>query len=82
MFLVPDRMSIKEFKASHERIQNYSITLDNFFKMCLIIQRAVAHIPIIIMGESGVGKTALIKFLVEVVFQQRFLVFNIHAGVD
>lgn len=50
--------------------------------MCLIIQRAVAHIPIIIMGESGVGKTALIKFLVEVVFQQRFLVFNIHAGID
>lgn len=50
--------------------------------MCLIIQRAVAHIPIIIMGESGVGKTALIKFLVEVVFRQRFLVFNIHAGID
>jgi DNA-binding NtrC family response regulator len=32
--------------------------------MCLIVQRAVSHIPIIIMGESGVGKTALIRFLV------------------
>ena len=82
MFNIPDKKTIKELKNEHDKIKNYSITLDNFFKMCLIIQRAVAHIPIIIMGESGVGKTALIKFLVEVVFQQRFLVFNVHAGVD
>jgi midasin (ATPase involved in ribosome maturation) len=50
--------------------------------MCLIVQRAVSHIPIIIMGESGVGKTALIRFLVQVVFRHEFLVFNVHAGVD
>jgi midasin (ATPase involved in ribosome maturation) len=50
--------------------------------MCLIIQRATAHVPIVIMGESGVGKTALIRFLVEVVFEHKFLLFNVHAGID
>ena len=59
---------MKEVKDKSENLKNYSVTLDNFFKMCLIIQRAVSNIPIIVMGESGVGKTALIKFLVEVVF--------------
>lgn len=43
---------------------SYSLTLDNFLKMCLIIQRMRARIPINIMGETGVGKTALIRFLV------------------
>jgi len=32
--------------------------------MCLIILRAFGGVPTIIMGESGVGKTALIEFLV------------------
>jgi putative ribosome biogenesis GTPase RsgA len=32
--------------------------------MCLIILRAFSGVPSIIMGESGVGKTALIDFLV------------------
>jgi midasin (ATPase involved in ribosome maturation) len=50
--------------------------------MCLIFQRALSNIPIIVMGESGVGKTALIQYLVEVVLNSKFLAFNIHAGID
>jgi hypothetical protein len=34
------------------------------------------------MGESGVGKTALICFLVEIVYKEKLLTFNIHAGID
>jgi Cdc6-like AAA superfamily ATPase len=49
---------------------NYKITLDNFFKMCLIIYRAKSNVPCVIMGESGVGKTALIRFLVENVHEE------------
>jgi ABC-type glutathione transport system ATPase component len=33
------------------------------------------------MGESGVGKTALIDFLVRVVYQEKLEVFNVHAGI-
>ncbi len=43
----------------------YRITLDNFYKICYIIQKASSYVPIIIMGESGVGKTTLIRFVVE-----------------
>lgn len=61
---------------------NYSLTLDNFYKMCLIVLRMRASIPIIIMGETGVGKTALIRYLVENVFKDKLKLFDIHAGVS
>ena len=32
--------------------------------MCLIYMRASSNLPVIILGESGVGKTALVEFLV------------------
>jgi midasin (ATPase involved in ribosome maturation) len=60
---------------------NYSLTLDNFYKMCLIVLRMRANIPIIVMGETGVGKTALIRYLVENVFRDQLKLFDIHAGV-
>ena len=50
--------------------------------MCLILQRAAALIPIVIMGESGVGKTALIKYLVKDVLEDHLNIINIHAGID
>ena len=39
---------------------NYVITNDNFKKMVLLIYRIKANIPVIIMGDTGCGKTALI----------------------
>ena len=44
---------------------NYVITNDNFKKMILLIYRIKANIPVIIMGETGCGKTALITKLNE-----------------
>ena len=41
----------------------YIITMDNFRKMILILYRIIANIPVILMGETGCGKTALIKKL-------------------
>lgn len=42
---------------------NYVITHDNFRKMILILYRIIANIPVILMGETGCGKTFLIKKL-------------------
>ena len=76
------KQEIKEIKERYEQLGKYSLTLDNFFKMCIMIQRMNCDLPIILMGESGVGKTALIRFLVEVVYKQTFLCFNVHAGIN
>ena len=39
---------------------NYVITEDNYKKMVLLIYRIQANVPVIIMGETGCGKTSLI----------------------
>lgn len=49
--------------------------------MILIFMRAMANIPIIIMGETGVGKTALVRFMIEVILGDKFHIINFHAGI-
>ena len=68
----------EEIKPS---FKDYVLTMDNFFKMCLIVLRERCGIPCVIEGESGVGKTALIRFLVENIYKTKLEVFNIHAGI-
>ena len=46
-----------------EENNNYVITNDNFKKMALLYYRIVANVPVIIMGDTGCGKTALITKL-------------------
>jgi hypothetical protein len=61
---------------------DYSLTLDNFFKMCLIVQRIKSKVPVVIMGETGVGKTALIRFLAKNVYRDELLCLNVNAGTN
>jgi ABC-type transport system involved in cytochrome c biogenesis ATPase subunit len=37
--------------------------MDNFIKMCLISYKIRVNIPLVIQGEAGVGKTALLRHL-------------------
>ena len=60
---------------------NYVMTADNFFKMCLSITKCRARIPVIIMGQAGCGKTSLIQFLAEKVLKENFKKINFHAGI-
>ena len=59
---------------------DYALTPDNILKMVLIIQRIRAGIPVIVMGETGCGKTSLVKYLAKTCGVP-FHVFNFHAGV-
>ncbi|XP_072098539.1 E3 ubiquitin-protein ligase rnf213-alpha-like isoform X2 [Mobula birostris] len=43
--------------------ETYELTEDNMMKMLAIHMRFRCEIPVIIMGETGCGKTRLIKFL-------------------
>jgi energy-coupling factor transporter ATP-binding protein EcfA2 len=42
---------------------SYELTMDNVLKMMGIYMRFRCNIPVIIMGETGCGKTRLIKYL-------------------
>ena len=44
-----------------KKFDRYVFTKDNFVKMFLLIMRIRAEIPTIIMGETGCGKTFLVK---------------------
>lgn len=49
--------------------------------MNLIILRINSNIPVIIQGETGCGKTYLIRYLVEDVMQEELNIFHVHAGI-
>ena len=60
---------------------NYALTPDNILKMILIILRVRAHAPVIIMGETGCGKTSLVRYLANTC-RIPFYTFNFHAGIS
>ena len=67
-----------------EIIGDYVITADNFVKMILILIRIRSNIPVIMMGETGCGKTSLIRKLSEMKNEgkQKLKILNIHAGTN
>jgi MoxR-like ATPase len=71
-------LSILNYKTD-----NYVITNDNFTKMILLVYRILADIPVIIMGETGCGKTALITKLSQLLNNGEIMVeiINIHPGI-
>ena len=58
----------------------YALTPDNLLKMVLIYMRIRANVPVVIMGETGCGKTSLIRFLAHTC-DTKFEHFSIHAGI-
>ena len=51
----------KSLKEMKESIGSYTFTADNFFKMILILLRIKSGISVILMGETGCGKTSLVN---------------------
>jgi hypothetical protein len=61
--------------------KRFMITPDNYLKIRLILQRAEVGIPIILLGESGCGKTFMIEFISEQLFTDGFEMMTFHSGV-
>jgi energy-coupling factor transporter ATP-binding protein EcfA2 len=63
----------------------YELTSDNVMKMLAIYMRFRCNIPVVIMGETGSGKTRLIRFLCELLRLERqaenLLILKTHGGV-
>ena len=79
----PIEKDSKNEKISLEEIAgNYVFTADNCIKMILILMKIRANIPVIMMGETGCGKTALIRKLSELKndgSSEKMKILNIHA---
>ena len=75
--------NIEELKPLEEIAESYVFTADNFVKMILILLRIRANIPVIMMGETGCGKTSLIRKLSQLLNNgstKKMKILNIHAG--
>ena len=46
---------------------SYELTSDNVMKMLAIYMRFRSNIPVVIMGETGCGKTRLIRFMCDII---------------
>ncbi len=68
-------------RYADELKDDYVFTYDNFIKMIMINMRMSARVPLIIMGETGCGKTSLIRALASLK-RADMIIFNIHAGID
>ena len=73
-----------DLKKKAENQGNYVFTRDNFIKMVLILQRIESKIPVILMGETGCGKTSLLKMLSVLLNKgkEKMKTLNIHAGTS
>ncbi|XP_049326804.1 E3 ubiquitin-protein ligase rnf213-alpha-like [Astyanax mexicanus] len=62
----------------------YQLTLDNVMKMLAIHLRFESDIPVIIMGETGCGKTRLVQFMCDLMRSgrqiQNLIVVRVHGG--
>ena len=76
-------LNVLSIEKIREIIGAYCFTSDNFIKMILILLRIRAGIPVIMMGETGCGKTSLIKILANLLNRgkKNLKIMNIHAGI-
>ncbi|KAM3838360.1 E3 ubiquitin-protein ligase rnf213-beta-like, partial [Diretmus argenteus] len=64
--------------------QTYELTADNVMKMLAIYMRFRCGIPVVIMGETGCGKTRLVSFLCDLQREGRnvenMILVKVHGG--
>ena len=64
-------------------LNGYVLTIDNFIKMVLIYLRIRAKVPLILLGETGCGKTSLIESLIFFIQDRYNLIkFSIYSGIN
>ncbi|XP_052062680.1 E3 ubiquitin-protein ligase rnf213-alpha-like isoform X2 [Mytilus californianus] len=69
----------------HDPDETYELTTDNVKKILAIYMRFRCDIPVIIMGETGCGKTRLIKFMCSLqqpqgVKVENMILMKVHGG--
>ena len=77
-----DQMSSDYIKYICEILGNYIFVSDNYIKMVRILLNIEAKIPVILMGETGVGKTKLLEILATLYEkgEATWEILQIHSG--
>jgi ABC-type Na+ transport system ATPase subunit NatA len=71
----------KELKTLESIVESYVFTADNFIKLILVLFRIQSGVPVIMMGETGCGKTSLIRIMSQLM-GINMKILNIHSGVN
>ncbi|WAR07278.1 R213A-like protein [Mya arenaria] len=79
--------SIMGVEFPHDPDSTYELTTDNVKKIMAIYMRFRCNIPVIIMGETGCGKTRLIKFMCALqsppgVDVKNMILMKVHGGTS
>ncbi|OUM67355.1 hypothetical protein PIROE2DRAFT_58828 [Piromyces sp. E2] len=77
----PKVLGNKTLKFLSDIVKSYVFTADNFIKLIIISLRLRTNIPVILMGETGCGKTSLIRIIAELK-DIEMNTLNIHAGIE
>ena len=64
-----------------KEFSHIALTKDNVIKLAIIYLRVMAGIPLLIMGETGVGKTILILYL-STLLSAEINILDVHAGLS
>ncbi|KAL4648632.1 E3 ubiquitin-protein ligase rnf213-beta-like [Arapaima gigas] len=71
-------------KGQFDPDPTYELTTDNVMKMLAIHMRLRCGIPVIIMGETGCGKTRLVRFLCDLQREgkntENMIIVKVHGG--
>ena len=78
-----DSMQIEDLQKICQNLGNFVFVSDNFIKMVRILLNIEAKIPVILMGETGVGKTLLLEMLTLLYGKGTRILkkLQIHAGI-
>ncbi|XP_067411298.1 E3 ubiquitin-protein ligase rnf213-alpha-like isoform X2 [Emydura macquarii macquarii] len=78
--------SVFGVRCSQDPDESYQLTLDNTMKMLAIHLRFQCGIPVIVMGETGCGKTKLVQFMCSLQRAgrdvQNMMLVRVHGGTS
>ena len=63
------------------RIKTFALTVDNVMKMTALYIRITSGVPVVLMGESGCGKSAVVSFLATFL-GIRVFTLDVHGGLE
>ena len=61
--------------------EGFVITEENNLKIALVLVKAMVGVPIVIMGESGCGKTYFTKYVASCIKKDEIRIITLHAGI-